>query len=292
MLLKPDREEGLRRSGAFTAPLANNYRWRAGVEGVAISRRADSRSMTMDGDWDGHGDWAARSIRPEDADREGPDHEILKATDAAPDNLALGEGARRLNASGLKRALDVLGAALGLLFLAPVLILVALIIRIEGPGPILFRQRRTGHDGAPFFIYKFRTMRVMEDGSTIVQATPDDDRTTSFGAFLRRSSIDELPQLLNVLKDEMSLVGPRPHALAHDTYYCAVIPDYDLRFLIKPGISGLAQVSGFRGATPNDETMAARVALDLDYVRRWSFALDVRILLRTLLGGPFHPAAY
>ena len=205
---------------------------------------------------------------------------------------ALESGGRRLRASTLKRLMDIAGAFCGLVFLAPFLLLVALVILIESRGPVFFRQRRTGCGGKPFYIYKFRTMRVVEDGPTIVQATPDDSRTTRFGAFLRRSSIDELPQLLNVLKNEMSLIGPRPHAVAHDVHYAALVPDYERRFLAKPGISGLAQVSGFRGETPNTQSMAARVALDLDYIAHWSFRLDVHILIQTLLAGPFHPAAY
>jgi undecaprenyl-phosphate galactose phosphotransferase/putative colanic acid biosynthesis UDP-glucose lipid carrier transferase len=201
-------------------------------------------------------------------------------------------GAQRLRASRIKRLLDVFGAAFGIIFLAPVLILVAVVIRLESPGPVLFRQRRTGRDGAVFQMFKFRTMYGVEDGSTIIQAKKHDPRVTRFGAFLRRTSIDELPQLLNVLKNEMSLIGPRPHALAHDNLYGGMIDDYRLRFLAKPGITGFAQVSGFRGATPDMEAMARRVALDLDYIAAWSLALDLRILVRTFLTGPFHPAAY
>jgi putative colanic acid biosynthesis UDP-glucose lipid carrier transferase len=206
--------------------------------------------------------------------------------------VALETGAARMHASSLKRAMDVLVAGCGLLFLAPVLLLVALVIRLETPGPVLFRQRRTGRGGKIFYMYKFRSMYATEDGAAIKQATPDDPRITRFGAFLRRTSIDEIPQLLNVLKNDMSLIGPRPHAVAHDVLYGALIDEYRLRFLAKPGISGLAQVSGHRGATPDSEAMARRVALDLDYIASWSFALDIRILIRTVLTGPFHPAAY
>ncbi len=205
---------------------------------------------------------------------------------------ALEAGAARMKASRLKRAMDVLVAGLGLLFLAPVLILVALVVRLETPGPVLFRQRRTGRGGNVFYMYKFRSMYATEDGATIKQATAGDPRITRFGAFLRRTSIDEIPQLLNVLKNDMSLIGPRPHAVAHDLLYGALINDYSLRFLAKPGISGLAQVSGYRGATPDAEAMARRVALDLDYIADWSIGLDIRILIRTVLTGPFHPAAY
>jgi putative colanic acid biosynthesis UDP-glucose lipid carrier transferase len=200
--------------------------------------------------------------------------------------------ASRPASSRLKRLIDVVGAGFGLVFLAPFLLLVALIIQLEGHGPVLFRQRRKGRGGVPFVIYKFRTMRCLEDGPEIRQAQRDDGRTTWFGAFLRRSSIDELPQLLNVLKGEMSLVGPRPHALAHDEFYGAAVENYDARFVVRPGISGLAQVSGLRGATPSLEWMAARVALDLEYIRRWSIGLDIRILWRTVLIGPFDPGAF
>jgi putative colanic acid biosysnthesis UDP-glucose lipid carrier transferase len=202
------------------------------------------------------------------------------------------DAAHRPASSRLKRLIDVVGAGIGLVFLAPFLLLVALIIRLESHGPVLFRQRRKGRGGVPFVIYKFRTMRCLEDGPEIRQAERDDCRTTWLGAFLRRSSIDELPQLLNVLKGDMSLVGPRPHALAHDEFYGAAVENYDARFLARPGISGLAQVSGLRGATPTVEWMTARVALDLEYITRWSIALDLRILWQTLLIGPFDPGAF
>jgi lipopolysaccharide/colanic/teichoic acid biosynthesis glycosyltransferase len=201
-------------------------------------------------------------------------------------------GALRANSSALKRAVDLLGAAAGLLALGPFLLLVAIIVRLESPGPALFRQRRTGRDGKMFQIYKFRSMTVTEDGGSVTQAAKDDARLTRIGGFLRRSCIDELPQLLNVLKGEMSLIGPRPHALAHDDYYGALIPGYEDRFLVKPGIAGLAQVSGHRGPTPTVEAMAARVTLDRAYVATWSFALDARILVRAVTEGPFNPAAF
>jgi putative colanic acid biosynthesis UDP-glucose lipid carrier transferase len=201
-------------------------------------------------------------------------------------------GATRLAGSNLKRLLDIFGALAGLLILSPLLLLVAVLITIESRGSPIFRQRRTGYGGAPFVIYKFRTMRVVEDGPTIVQARREDHRITKVGALLRRTSVDELPQLLNVLKGEMSLVGPRPHALAHDEYYGSMITEYDGRFRAKPGLTGLAQVSGLRGPTPDVATMAARIEKDLDYIRGWSILLDVRILLQTGLIFAFHPAAY
>jgi len=200
--------------------------------------------------------------------------------------------AERAVGSAVKRLIDIAGALFGLALFAPLLALIAVLIRLESPGPALFRQRRTGLGGVPFQIYKFRTMRVAEDGTRIVQASRGDCRVTRLGAFLRQSCFDELPQLLNVLKGEMSLVGPRPHAVAHDGYYGGLIPDYETRFLVRPGISGLAQVTGFRGETPNIESMARRVDMDLCYIRHWSVALDLRILVQTAFEGPFHPAAY
>ncbi len=205
---------------------------------------------------------------------------------------SLEAGARRLRDSKTKRLIDVCGAAFGLLFLMPLLILVAAMICIESRGSPIFRQRRTGCDGAPFVIYKFRTMYVAEDGDMIVQAVRGDNRVTPLGRFLRRSSIDELPQLANVLKGEMSLVGPRPHAIAHDEYYAQEIEDYAARFEARPGLTGLAQVSGLRGGTEDVAQMAARVARDIEYIRYWSLWLDVRILARTLWVGPFDASAY
>ncbi|MDB5453723.1 MAG: undecaprenyl-phosphate glucose phosphotransferase [Caulobacteraceae bacterium] len=194
--------------------------------------------------------------------------------------------------SWTKRALDITGAGLGLLFLSAFLIVIAVLIRLESRGPALFCQRRTGYRGKEFKIYKFRSMRVAEDGDVIKQASRGDERITKLGAFLRQSSIDELPQLINVLKGDMSLVGPRPLAIAHDRYYGAAIADYDARFLVRPGITGLAQVMGHRGATPDIESMAKRIDKDLEYIRRWSIKLDMLILWRTVMLGPFDSAAY
>lgn len=205
---------------------------------------------------------------------------------------SLEEGARRLRLSKTKRLIDVLGSAAGLIFLLPLFVLVATLICLESRGGPIFRQRRTGYNGVPFVIYKFRTMSVQEDGDTIVQAVRGDERVTQLGSFLRRSSIDELPQLMNVLKGEMSLVGPRPHALAHDELYGAAIEHYNQRFMAKPGLTGLAQVSGLRGATADIGLMAARVTRDSEYIRHWSLWLDIRILVRTLWMGPFDPSAY
>jgi len=188
--------------------------------------------------------------------------------------------------------MDIVGATVGLLALCPFLILIGALIRLESRGPAIFRQRRTGHRGVPFVIYKFRTMRALEDGPSVVQACRGDSRVTRLGALLRRTSIDELPQLINILRGEMSLVGPRPHALSHDEYYGALISDYKVRFLAKPGLTGLAQVSGLRGETRDVSAMQERVAHDLQYIRSWSLHLDLSILIKTFLIGPLHPSAY
>jgi putative colanic acid biosynthesis UDP-glucose lipid carrier transferase len=210
----------------------------------------------------------------------------------AKDAGGLEPGALRLRDSRLKRLIDILGALTGLLFLSPFLVIVATLICIDSPGPVFFRQRRTGRDGVSFLIYKFRTMRVLEDGDKVVQASRRDNRVTRVGKFLRRSSIDELPQLLNVLKNEMALVGPRPHALAHDEYYALTVPGYNDRFRTKPGITGLAQVSGLRGEVVEIAAMAARIQRDVEYIRDWTIMLDLEILARTFMMGPYQPGAY
>jgi exopolysaccharide biosynthesis polyprenyl glycosylphosphotransferase len=178
------------------------------------------------------------------------------------------------------------------LILLPLLAVVALAVRFDGPGPVIFRQRRRGFNGQEFVIYKFRTMRVAEDGLRIIQATRGDPRVTKLGELLRRSSIDELPQLFNVLRGEMSLVGPRPHALAHDDEYGAQISDYAFRHHVKPGITGLAQVAGLRGETKQLDQMKRRIDLDIKYVDNWSLWLDLQILGRTFFAVISSPNAY
>jgi putative colanic acid biosynthesis UDP-glucose lipid carrier transferase len=182
----------------------------------------------------------------------------------------------------LKRALDIVVAGGALLFFAPLLALVAILIKLESRGPVLFCQARGGLNGQAFTIFKFRSMRVQENGDKVVQAKRDDDRITTLGRILRKTSIDELPQLLNVLKGDMSIVGPRPHALAHDDQYGALIANYHLRFRARPGLTGLAQIKGLRGGTSAVEAMAARVDADNDYIDEWSIWSDVRILALTL----------
>jgi Undecaprenyl-phosphate glucose phosphotransferase len=191
-----------------------------------------------------------------------------------------------------KRLLDIVLSAFGLLGLAPVLCVTAVLILLDSPGPVLFRQRRAGFNVRSFDIYKLRTMRTLEDGAVIRQASRGDARITRVGRVLRKFSIDELPQLLNVLRGEMSLVGPRPHALAHDIEYGQAIPAYAARHRVKPGITGWAQVNGWRGATPQLEMMIRRVEHDLWYIDHWSFWLDIKILMLTVVGAVRADNAY
>ena len=190
--------------------------------------------------------------------------------------------AKAVAASGAKRLFDIVAAAGALLLFLPLLLLVMLAIRLESPGAAIFRQRRTGYRGQVFTILKFRTMTVAEDSAKVRQATKNDERVTSVGALLRKLSIDELPQLWNVLRGDMSIVGPRPHALAHDEYYGALIPTYSARFRAKPGLTGYAQVNGFRGEISDMRCMSDRVAADNSYIEQWSLALDLVILLKTV----------
>jgi putative colanic acid biosynthesis UDP-glucose lipid carrier transferase len=157
------------------------------------------------------------------------------------------------------------------------------LVRTTSPGPIIFKQRRYGLDGREITVYKFRTMTVLEDGAKVVQATREDARITSIGRFMRRYSLDELPQLLNVLQGHMSLVGPRPHAVAHNEEYRKLIKGYMVRHKVLPGITGLAQVNGCRGETSQLEEMEARVNYDLDYLRHWTPMLDIKIILLTAI---------
>lgn len=182
-----------------------------------------------------------------------------------------------------KRGLDIIVSFILVIFLAPLLLAIVVAVRLDSKGPAIFRQTRSGLNGRPFKIYKFRTMSVDEDGPTIRQATLGDARITRIGALLRRTSLDELPQLLNVLRGEMSLVGPRPHAAAHDEYYGREIPTYRERFAARPGITGWAQINGARGETPTLAHMQRRVELDLWYLANRSLSVDLLILFKTAL---------
>jgi putative colanic acid biosysnthesis UDP-glucose lipid carrier transferase len=183
----------------------------------------------------------------------------------------------------VKRVSDIVIAATLLVLLSPLMIALALAIRLTSRGSVIFRQRRYGLDGEEITVYKFRTMRVSEDGGEIRQATLDDPRITPIGRFLRRFSLDELPQLYNVLQGRMSIVGPRPHAVAHNEEYRALIKGYMLRHKVRPGITGLAQVNGCRGETRDLEDMRMRIEYDLDYLRHWSLGLDLSIIFKTAL---------
>jgi Undecaprenyl-phosphate glucose phosphotransferase len=192
----------------------------------------------------------------------------------------------------LKQGMDKLLAGVSLVLLAPFFTIIGAAIRMESRGPAMFLQTRVGFNGRPFRIYKFRTMSTMEDGPVVVQATKNDRRITHLGALLRKLSIDEVPQLLNVLRGEMSLVGPRPHAQAHDNEYDRLIATYAIRHKMKPGITGWAQVNGFRGETPEIGMMRQRVESDLWYIEYWSLWLDIRILLVTAIRVLKSPNAY
>ena len=226
--------------------------------------------------------------------------DVDAASTTSPDNAGrsdtglspIQERAKVCARSGAKRLFDMCLAGAILLFLSPLMILIACAIRLESRGPVLFRQKRGGWNGDAFVILKFRSMESDVSETSVSHASRNDARVTRVGSFLRRSSLDELPQLINVLKGEMSLVGPRPHALVHDRFYRVHIPDYDQRSLVRPGLTGLAQVSGSRGEIRNVTDMAARVEWDVAYIQSWSFASDMSILARTLLKLPFDPAAY
>jgi undecaprenyl-phosphate galactose phosphotransferase/putative colanic acid biosynthesis UDP-glucose lipid carrier transferase len=183
----------------------------------------------------------------------------------------------------VKRTMDVAFSGAALFLAAPLMVMVAVAVKLDSAGPVIFRQRRHGFNGREFKIFKFRTMTVLEDGATVVQAQQADRRVTRVGRVLRETSLDELPQLLNVLLGDMSFIGPRPHALAHNHYYESIIADYAFRHHVKPGITGWAQVNGCRGETARIEQMHNRVQLDLWYINNWAVLLDLKILLRTCL---------
>jgi putative colanic acid biosynthesis UDP-glucose lipid carrier transferase len=192
----------------------------------------------------------------------------------------------------VKRISDVVLASLILLMISPVLLALAIGVKLSSPGPVIFKQRRNGLDGGEIVVYKFRSMRTMDNGAVVRQATKDDPRITPFGALIRRTSLDELPQFFNVLQGRMSIVGPRPHAVAHNEEYRQLIKAYMVRHKVKPGITGWAQVNGLRGETEVVEKMKQRVEYDLEYLRNWSLALDLRIIARTARVMLFDRNAY
>jgi putative colanic acid biosynthesis UDP-glucose lipid carrier transferase len=187
---------------------------------------------------------------------------------------------------------DITLSILILILISPILLIIALAVKFDSPGPVIFKQRRYGLDGDEILVYKFRSMSVCEDGQDIQQAQKNDNRLTRLGAFLRKSSLDELPQFINVLQGRMSIVGPRPHAVAHNELYRNLIKGYMIRHKVKPGITGWAQVNGFRGETDTLDKMQSRINFDLDYLRNWTLKLDLQIILKTVLVVFKREAAY
>ncbi|WP_429944603.1 undecaprenyl-phosphate glucose phosphotransferase [Escherichia coli] len=191
-----------------------------------------------------------------------------------------------------KRIEDVVVSSIILLLISPVLCTIAVIVKVTSPGPVIFRQIRYGMDGKPIRVWKFRAMTVMENDTKVIQATKNDVRVTKVGKFLRRTSLDELPQFFNVLFGQMSVVGPRPHAVSHNEQYRSLIQGYMLRHKVKPGITGLAQINGWRGETDTLEKMEKRIEYDLMYIRSWSVWLDLKIIFLTVFKGFINKSAY
>jgi putative colanic acid biosynthesis UDP-glucose lipid carrier transferase len=183
----------------------------------------------------------------------------------------------------IKRFTDIVLSILILILISPLLLICAIGVKLSSPGAIIFKQRRYGLDGKEIVVYKFRSMTVCEDGAVVTQATRDDQRVTPFGAFMRKTSLDELPQFFNSLGGSMSIVGPRPHAVSHNETYRKLIKGYMVRHKVKPGITGWAQVCGYRGETETIEKMEKRIDHDLEYLRTWSITLDLWIIIKTVL---------
>jgi len=192
----------------------------------------------------------------------------------------------------IKLVSDVVLSVLILALILPLLLIIAVAVKLTSPGPVIFKQRRYGLDGREIIVYKFRSMTVTEDGPTIQQARKGDARITPLGRFLRKTSLDEFPQFFNVLQGRMSIVGPRPHAVAHNELYRKLIKGYMLRHKVKPGITGWAQVNGFRGETETLEKMSGRIEFDLEYLRNWSLRLDLYIIAKTAWVIFFRKDAY
>ena len=182
----------------------------------------------------------------------------------------------------IKRLSDIVIASTLLILLLPILMLIALGVKLSSPGPVLFNQRRYGLDGQEIIVYKFRSMTVTENGANVIQATANDARVTKFGKFIRKTSLDELPQFINVLQGRMSVVGPRPHAVTHNEMYRKLIKGYMIRHKVKPGITGWAQVNGYRGETKTVDSMKSRIDYDLEYLKKWSLLLDLSIIIKTI----------
>lgn len=195
-------------------------------------------------------------------------------------------------ASVVKRMEDIVLGALITLMISPVLLFVAIGVKLSSPGPIIFKQLRYGLDGQAIEVWKFRSMRATDNGAVVKQATKNDPRVTEFGAFIRRTSLDELPQFINVIQGRMSIVGPRPHAVAHNEEYRTIVDKYMLRHKVKPGITGLAQVNGYRGETDTLDKMEKRVEYDLRYIQNWSLTLDIKVIFLTIFKGFVGKTAY
>ncbi|MGY4303989.1 Undecaprenyl-phosphate glucose phosphotransferase [Bradyrhizobium sp. USDA 4369] len=216
-----------------------------------------------------------------------PDKQIRALSDYAPSaqqrvvSLEIQRAPLSAVERGVKRMMDIVIGLAALILLSPIIALTAILIKLDGNGPVFFLQNRKGFNGRQFVMFKFRTMTVLENGDTVTQATRNDPRVTRIGAYLRSASIDELPQLVNVLRGDMSLVGPRPHAIAHDNQFERLLQDYAFRHHVKPGMTGWAQVNGLRGATPSLDLISRRVEMDLWYINNWSLWLDVQIIMKT-----------
>jgi putative colanic acid biosynthesis UDP-glucose lipid carrier transferase len=192
----------------------------------------------------------------------------------------------------LKRLEDVVMSILILTLIAIPMLIISAAVKLTSPGPVIFKQNRYGLDGKKITIYKFRSMTSMDNGDVVKQATKNDARITPLGAFLRKTSLDELPQFINVLQGSMSIVGPRPHAVAHNEQYRKLVEGYMLRHKVRPGITGLAQVNGLRGETETINKMVKRVEYDLEYIHRWTVWLDIKIILKTIFNGFRNKNAY
>ena len=203
---------------------------------------------------------------------------ILEINYVDQQNSILFKSARSI----FKRIFDFIFSLIILIFLIPAFFIIAVLIKVDSPGPVFFCQRRNGFDGKNFYIYKFRSMTVTEDGSNIEQAKLNDCRVTRIGKFLRRTSLDEIPQILNILRGDMSFVGPRPHASAHDDMFLKICPEYKIRFMAKPGLTGLAQITGYRGEIRTDADLVGRVNADIKYIKTWTLTLDLIIFFKTI----------
>lgn len=249
--------------------------------------------MNWAGTWQGDTGLSACPVRRTLRLRLADDRDAVVTTDVfEPLTLRRPRTARTPARSWRKRTFDCLLACSALLLFLPLFVLVALAIRLEDGGPVFFLQPRTGLHGRLFTILKFRTMRACDDGPTVRQACRNDARVTRVGRLLRKLSIDELPQLINVLRGDMSIVGPRPHALAHDAAWRQLAPGYEDRFAVRPGLTGLAQVRGFRGEIADDDGLRGRIDADREYIETWSFTRDLWLIMRTAPLIVADPRAY